>query len=168
LLVRWLFSSLPPVPTHRSQALSSTRRTMLPLPLSKLSTSFGSSTGRFPSCQTMLTVTQIWARLLPCYTVEAIRGHYGWANLYVSSFCFFYSRISCLTQCIPYEVGGGFGLVLPAPFKVATEKCSISMPETKIGFFPDVGASYYLSRLDGQIGTYLALTGTPLTGRAVL
>jgi len=41
------------------------------------------------------------------------------------------------------------------------------MPETKIGFFPDVGASYYLSRLDGQIGTYLALTGTSLTGRAV-
>ncbi|KAF8479270.1 3-hydroxyisobutyryl-coenzyme A hydrolase [Russula ochroleuca] len=62
--------------------------------------------------------------------------------------------------------GGGFGLAAPAPFRVATEKCSISMPETKIGFFPDVGASYYLSRLDGQIGTYLALTGTSLTGRA--
>jgi 3-hydroxyisobutyryl-CoA hydrolase len=42
------------------------------------------------------------------------------------------------------------------------------MPETKIGFFPDVGASYYLSRLDGQIGTYLALTGTSLSGRAAL
>ena len=65
-------------------------------------------------------------------------------------------------------VGGGFGLVVPAPFRVATEKCSVSMPETKIGFFPDVGASYYLSRLDGQIGTYLALTGTSLSGRAVL
>jgi len=63
--------------------------------------------------------------------------------------------------------GGGFGLVLPAPFRVATEKCSIAMPETKIGFFPDVGASYYLSRLDGHIGTYLALTGRSLTGRAV-
>ncbi|KAI0306718.1 3-hydroxyisobutyryl-coenzyme A hydrolase [Multifurca ochricompacta] len=62
--------------------------------------------------------------------------------------------------------GGGFGLVAPAPFRVATENCSISMPETKIGFFPDVGASYYLSRLDGQIGTYLALTGTSLSGRA--
>ncbi|KAI0256543.1 3-hydroxyisobutyryl-coenzyme A hydrolase [Lactifluus subvellereus] len=62
--------------------------------------------------------------------------------------------------------GGGFGLVAPAPFRVATERCSVSMPETKIGFFPDVGASYYLSRLDGQIGTYLALTGTSLSGRA--
>ncbi|KAH9981446.1 ClpP/crotonase-like domain-containing protein [Lactifluus volemus] len=63
--------------------------------------------------------------------------------------------------------GGGFGLVAPAPFRVATERCAVSMPETKIGFFPDVGASYYLSRLDGQIGTYLALTGTPLLGRSV-
>ncbi|KAI9460038.1 ClpP/crotonase-like domain-containing protein [Russula earlei] len=71
-----------------------------------------------------------------------------WDNLYVSSF------------------GGGFGLVAPAPFRVATENCLISMPETKIGLFPDVGASYYLSRLDGQLGTYLALTGTPLAGRA--
>ncbi|KAI0273470.1 3-hydroxyisobutyryl-CoA hydrolase [Gloeopeniophorella convolvens] len=62
--------------------------------------------------------------------------------------------------------GGGFGLAAPAPFRVATEKCSIAMPETKIGFFPDVGASYYLSRLDGEIGTYLALTGTALSGRA--
>ena len=42
------------------------------------------------------------------------------------------------------------------------------MPETKIGFFPDVGASYYLSHLDGKIGAYLALTGTSLTGRAAL
>ncbi|KAH9004996.1 ClpP/crotonase [Lactarius hatsudake] len=40
-------------------------------------------------------------------------------------------------------------------------------PKQKLDFFPDVGASYYLSRLDGQIGTYLALTGTSLSGRAV-
>lgn len=58
--------------------------------------------------------------------------------------------------------------MLPAPFRVATENCLVSMPETKIGLFPDVGASYYLSRLDGQIGTYLALTGTSLKGRVVL
>jgi 3-hydroxyisobutyryl-CoA hydrolase len=73
-----------------------------------------------------------------------------------------------LARRFPPEVGGGFGLAVPAPFRVATEKCSIAMPETKIGLFPDVGASYYMSRLDGQIGTYLALTGTSLTGRATL
>lgn len=60
------------------------------------------------------------------------------------------------------------GLAAPAPFRVATEKTRFAMPETKIGYCPDVGASYYLSRLDGEIGTYLALTGTSLEGRAVL
>ncbi|KAI0064707.1 3-hydroxyisobutyryl-coenzyme A hydrolase [Artomyces pyxidatus] len=62
--------------------------------------------------------------------------------------------------------GGGMGLVFPAPFRVATEKTSVAMPETKIGYCPDVGASYYLSRLDGQIGTYLGLTSAVLPGRA--
>jgi 3-hydroxyisobutyryl-CoA hydrolase len=38
------------------------------------------------------------------------------------------------------------------------------MPETKIGYAPDVGATYVLARLDGEIGTYLALTGNTLTG----
>jgi len=41
------------------------------------------------------------------------------------------------------------------------------MPETKIGYCPDVGASFYLSRLDGELGTYLALTGEAIAGRAV-
>ncbi|KAI0053914.1 ClpP/crotonase [Auriscalpium vulgare] len=62
--------------------------------------------------------------------------------------------------------GGGFGLVAPAPFRIATEKSQFAMPETKIGYCPDVGASYYLSRLDGEIGTYLGLTATTLSGRA--
>jgi 3-hydroxyisobutyryl-CoA hydrolase len=48
--------------------------------------------------------------------------------------------------------GGRFGLVAPAPFRVATERCSVSMSEMKIGFFPDVGASYYLSRLERPWG----------------
>ena len=42
------------------------------------------------------------------------------------------------------------------------------MPETKIGYCPDVGASYFLSHLDGELGTYLALTSDSLRGRAVL
>jgi 3-hydroxyisobutyryl-CoA hydrolase len=65
-------------------------------------------------------------------------------------------------------VGGGAGLAAPAPFRVATEKTIFSMPETKIGYFPDVGASYFMSRLDGELGTYLALTSDQLVGRAVL
>lgn len=72
-----------------------------------------------------------------------------------------------LSDCT-FAVGGGAGLAMPAQFRVATEKTQFAMPETKIGYFPDVGASYFLSRLDGQIGTYLALTGTTLKGREVL
>lgn len=61
-------------------------------------------------------------------------------------------------------MGGGVGLSVHAPFRVATEKTLFAMPETDIGFFPDVGATFFLSRLDGEIGTYLALTSDRLRG----
>ncbi|THH30761.1 hypothetical protein EUX98_g3449 [Antrodiella citrinella] len=64
-------------------------------------------------------------------------------------------------------MGGGVGLASHAPFRVATENTRFAMPETKIGYAPDVGASYFLSRADGELGTYLALTGTEVNGRAV-
>ncbi|KAL0577803.1 3-hydroxyisobutyryl-CoA hydrolase [Marasmius crinis-equi] len=64
-------------------------------------------------------------------------------------------------------MGGGVGLSMPAAFRVATEKTVFAMPETKIGYCPDVGASFFLSRLDGEMGAYLALTGDTLKGRAV-
>ena len=64
-------------------------------------------------------------------------------------------------------VGGGVGLSVNAQFRIATEKTVCAMPETKIGYCPDVGASYFLSRIDGEIGTYLGLTGDIITGRAV-
>ena len=65
-------------------------------------------------------------------------------------------------------MGGGVGLAANAPFRIATEKTIFAMPETKIGYCPDVGGSYFLSRLDGEIGTYLALTADTVAGRAVL
>ncbi|RDA90333.1 hypothetical protein CP533_6005 [Ophiocordyceps camponoti-saundersi (nom. inval.)] len=61
-------------------------------------------------------------------------------------------------------MGGGVGLSIHAPFRIATERTIFAMPETAIGFFPDVGASFFLPRLNGAIGTYLALTGDRLTG----
>ncbi|KAI9790720.1 MAG: hypothetical protein M1816_004861 [Peltula sp. TS41687] len=63
-----------------------------------------------------------------------------------------------------YTMGGGAGLSVHAPFRIATERTRFAMPETKIGFFPDVGASFFLPRLDGRLGTYLALTSEELTG----
>jgi hypothetical protein len=59
-------------------------------------------------------------------------------------------------------VGGGVGLSINCPFRIATEKTVFAMPETLIGFFPDVGATYFLPRLDGQLGIYLGLTGHQL------
>ncbi|RPB29817.1 mitochondrial 3-hydroxyisobutyryl-CoA hydrolase [Terfezia boudieri ATCC MYA-4762] len=61
-------------------------------------------------------------------------------------------------------MGGGVGLSLHAPFRIATERTVFAMPESKIGFFTDVGGSFFLPRLDGQLGTYLALTGETLMG----
>ena len=65
-------------------------------------------------------------------------------------------------------VGGGVGLSINAPFRIATETTTFAMPETNIGYCPDVGASHFLPKLDGELGTYFALTGETLKGRAVL
>lgn len=56
-------------------------------------------------------------------------------------------------------MGGGVGLSVHGSFRVATEKTLFAMPETGIGLFPDVGGSYFLPRLGGNLGMYLALTG---------
>lgn len=61
-------------------------------------------------------------------------------------------------------MGGGVGLSVHAPFRIATENTVFAMPETTIGFFPDVGASFFLPRMDGSVGTYLALTSEQIKG----
>ena len=61
-------------------------------------------------------------------------------------------------------MGGGVGLSVHAPIRIATERTVFAMPETTIGFFPDVGGSFFLPRLEGRIGTYLALTSERLKG----
>jgi enoyl-CoA hydratase len=61
-------------------------------------------------------------------------------------------------------MGGGVGISLPARFRVATENTRLAMPETGIGLFPDVGGGWYLSRLEGRVGQFLALTGARLDG----
>ncbi|KAG1243749.1 hypothetical protein G6F68_015714 [Rhizopus microsporus] len=61
-------------------------------------------------------------------------------------------------------MGGGVGLSVHAPFRIATENTLFAMPETAIGFLPEVGGSFFLPRLDGQLGVYLGLTGKRLKG----
>jgi enoyl-CoA hydratase len=65
-------------------------------------------------------------------------------------------------------MGGGVGISQPARFRVATENTRFAMPETGIGLFPDVGGGWYLSRLDGRVGQFLALTGARLDGAECL
>ncbi|MGS0707977.1 enoyl-CoA hydratase/isomerase family protein [Acinetobacter sp. ANC 3781] len=66
-----------------------------------------------------------------------------------------------------YVLGGGFGLAQACHIKVASEKSRFAMPETAIGFFPDVGATYFLSRLD-EVGVYMALTGEQISSSDAL
>jgi enoyl-CoA hydratase len=59
-------------------------------------------------------------------------------------------------------MGGGVGLSVYACHRVVTERTRFAMPETGIGFFPDIGASWFLTRQPGELGTYIALTGEML------
>lgn len=59
-------------------------------------------------------------------------------------------------------MGGGVGICLYGTHRVGTEQLKLAMPEVGIGFFPDVGSSYVLSRLPGESGMYLALSGRAL------
>jgi len=65
-------------------------------------------------------------------------------------------------------MGGGVGISQPATYRVATENTRFAMPETGIGLFPDVGGGWYLSRLPGRAGAFLALTGARLDGAECL
>lgn len=56
-------------------------------------------------------------------------------------------------------LGGGIGISAHGAFRVVTERTRFGMPEVGIGFVPDVGGSYLLSRAPGQLGTHLAMTG---------
>jgi enoyl-CoA hydratase len=55
-------------------------------------------------------------------------------------------------------MGGGVGISVHGSHRVAGERCQFAMPEVGIGFFPDVGGTWFLPRLVGEIGTYCALT----------
>lgn len=57
-------------------------------------------------------------------------------------------------------MGGGLGLMAGGAFRIVTETSTIAMPEITIGFFPDVGGSYFLNEMPGKIGLFLALTAS--------
>lgn len=62
-----------------------------------------------------------------------------------------------------YCMGGGMGISMHGSHRIVTENARLAMPETTIGFFPDVGGTYFFSRLPKNLGVYLGLTGALLT-----
>jgi enoyl-CoA hydratase len=97
----------------------------------------------------------------------------------VSGRKFFHDEYQLNHQMFSYEkpivafmdgitMGGGVGISQPCKFRVATENTRFAMPETGIGLFPDVGGGWYLSRLGGRLGQFLALTGARLDGAECL
>jgi enoyl-CoA hydratase/carnithine racemase len=65
-------------------------------------------------------------------------------------------------------MGGGMGLFAGARFRLVTECSLLAMPEVSIGLYPDVGASWFLSRLPGRVGLWLGLTGARINGADAL
>lgn len=61
-------------------------------------------------------------------------------------------------------MGGGLGISVHGSHRIATERSVFAMPETAIGFFPDIGASYFLNKCPGEIGTFLGLVGDKISG----
>lgn len=65
-------------------------------------------------------------------------------------------------------MGGGVGISIHGKYRIATENTLFAMPETGIGFFPDVGSTYWLPRLSGGLGKYIGLTGARLKASDLL
>jgi len=61
-----------------------------------------------------------------------------------------------------FVLGGGMGLVQGADLRVVTERSRLAMPEVAIGYFPDVGGSYFLPRVAGELGIYLGVSGVQI------
>ncbi|WP_018181797.1 enoyl-CoA hydratase/isomerase family protein [Kaistia granuli] len=97
---------------------------------------------------------------------EAGRGAPGQRDFFRDEY-----RLNAAIQVFPkpyvalvdgYIMGGGAGIAVHGSHRVFAENAVFSMPETGIGFFPDVGSSYFLSRMPGEIGVYCALAAVRL------
>jgi enoyl-CoA hydratase len=73
-----------------------------------------------------------------------------------------------IALCDGLTMGGGVGISIHGSHRVATDSMTWAMPETKIGFFPDVGVSYYLAKCPDYSGYYLALSGRSIDAATAL
>jgi enoyl-CoA hydratase len=94
----------------------------------------------------------------PAFGLEFFRGEYR-LNAQIAAFPKPYIAIMD-----GITMGGGVGISAHGSVRIVTERTRLAMPETGIGFFPDIGASWLLSHAPGELGTYLALTGQTIGG----
>lgn len=80
-------------------------------------------------------------------------------NEYRLNRALFHASISLVALMNGIVMGGGYGIAGPCKYRVCSEHTVFAMPETGIGFFPDIGGVYYLAQAPGQIGAYLAMSG---------
>ncbi|KAD2394202.1 hypothetical protein E3N88_41179 [Mikania micrantha] len=110
--------------------------------------------------------------LTSAYTFVAL-GHWSFgASYYRKEFCLDYLLATYKKPLLAildgHVMGGGVGISIHSTFRIVTENTVFAMPEVLIGLFPDVGASYFLSRLPGFFGEYIGLTGARLNGVEML
>ncbi|XP_071689232.1 3-hydroxyisobutyryl-CoA hydrolase 1-like [Rutidosis leptorrhynchoides] len=96
-------------------------------------------------------------------------GHWSFGTSYYrKEFCLDYFLATYTKPMVAIlngsVMGGGVGISIHSTFRIVTENTIFAMPEASIGLFPDVGASYFLSRLPGFFGEYIGLTGARLDG----
>jgi enoyl-CoA hydratase/carnithine racemase len=79
---------------------------------------------------------------------------------YALDLCLHRYRKPVLALMDGFTLGGGMGLAQGCDLRIVTERSRLGMPEVGIGYFPDVGGSYFLPRVPGELGIYLGVTGT--------
>lgn len=147
----------------------------------------------FDMCETILAALRIWAEDPDIHIVmiehaEGSRGFCAGGDIAMlresglsdgrEARAFFAEeyRMNAMIKAFPkpylalmdgVTMGGGVGLSVHGTHRVATERTLFAMPETGIGLFPDVGGGWFLPRLRGELGTWLALTGARLKGADV-
>ena len=81
---------------------------------------------------------------------------------YALDLCIHHYRKPVLVLMDGFTLGGGMGLAQGCDLRIVTERSRLAMPEVGIGYFPDVGGSYFLSRIPGELGTYLGVSGSQI------
>jgi enoyl-CoA hydratase/carnithine racemase len=81
---------------------------------------------------------------------------------YALDLCIHRYRKPILVLMDGFTLGGGMGLAQGCDLRVVTERSRLGMPEVGIGYFPDVGGSYFLPRVPGELGIYLGVSGSQI------